>query len=172
MCRSGSNRSLTRPHPSCLARDSRCRSHYSNIQARTRPHRAHSARRTFGRRRPRRPERFDAPSLLRQYPFVRFTRRTGVGRIIDATLRQRRISVQEAMELDSIEAILAMVSRGLGVAVVPEGPVRSAVLTGVRTIDFAENNPSSCRPRDERAGKRSRYEEMLFSELKSSASIS
>src|SRR3546814_3214802 len=59
--------------------------------------------------------------LLRGLPFVRFNRRTGVGRVIDATLRRDRIAVTEAMELDSIEAILAMVGRGLGVAVVPAG---------------------------------------------------
>src|SRR5690606_33700267 len=65
--------------------------------------------------------------LLRTLPFVRFNRRTGVGRVIDAALRRDRIAVTEAMELDSIEAILAMVGRGLGVAVVPAGSVTGPV---------------------------------------------
>lgn len=59
-------------------------------------------------------------TLLTGLPFIRFNRRAGVGRIIERALGSRRIRVAEAMELDSIEAILAMVSRGLGVSVVPE----------------------------------------------------
>ena len=58
--------------------------------------------------------------LLTALPFVRFNRRAGVGRVIDAALRERGIAVQERMELDSIESILMMVSRGLGAAVAPE----------------------------------------------------
>ena len=58
--------------------------------------------------------------LLRAQPFVRFNRRAGVGRIIDVALRREGIQVTELMELDSIESILAMVRRGLGVAVAPE----------------------------------------------------
>lgn len=74
--------------------------------------------------------------LLRTLPFVRFNRRTGVGRVIDAALRQRRIVVSEAMELDSIEAILAMVARGLGVAVAPAGSITDALRETVRTVPF------------------------------------
>jgi DNA-binding transcriptional LysR family regulator len=74
--------------------------------------------------------------LLRTLPFVRFNRRTGVGRVIDSALRQRRIAVAEAMELDSIEAILAMVARGLGVAVAPAGSITDALRETVRTVPF------------------------------------
>jgi DNA-binding transcriptional LysR family regulator len=74
--------------------------------------------------------------LLRALPFVRFNRRTGVGRVIDTALRHRRIAVAEAMELDSIEAILAMVSGGLGVAVAPAGSVTEALQETVRTVPF------------------------------------
>lgn len=74
--------------------------------------------------------------LLRTLPFVRFNRRTGVGRVIDTALRQRRIVVSEAMELDSIEAILAMVARGLGVAVAPAGSITEALRGTVRTVPF------------------------------------
>lgn len=79
-----------------------------------------------------------ARDLLRRLPFVRFNRRTGVGRVIDAALRQQRIAVTETMELDSIEAILAMVGRGLGVAVAPEGSVTGAVAEAVRTVPFGD----------------------------------
>lgn len=53
-------------------------------------------------------------------PFIRFDRSIGVGKIIDLFLERRKISPKEMMELDSIEAILAMVERGLGIAIVPE----------------------------------------------------
>ncbi len=57
--------------------------------------------------------------LLTRHPFIRFNRRTGVGRIIEQSLRDRDLTVDEAMELDAIEPIIEMVSCGLGVAVVP-----------------------------------------------------
>lgn len=79
-----------------------------------------------------------ARTLLRSLPFVRFNRRTGVGRVIDAALRRDRIVVTEAMELDSIEAILAMVGRGLGVAVVPAGSVAGAVAATVHALPFGD----------------------------------
>ena len=76
--------------------------------------------------------------LLRALPFVRFNRRTGVGRVIDAALRQRRIAVTEGMELDSIEAILAMVGRGLGVAVAPAGSITPALEASMRVMPFGD----------------------------------
>src|SRR3546814_2562963 len=69
---------------------------------------------------------------------LRFNRRTGVGRVIDATPRRDRIAVTEAMELDSIEAILAMVGRGLGVAVVPAGSVVGPVAETVQALPFGD----------------------------------
>ncbi|MCR9174762.1 MAG: LysR family transcriptional regulator [Alphaproteobacteria bacterium] len=79
-----------------------------------------------------------ARHLLRTRPFVRFNRRTGVGRVIEAALRQQRITVNEAMELDSIEAILAMVTRGLGVAVSPAGSVQGSLALGLEVLPFGD----------------------------------
>ncbi len=79
-----------------------------------------------------------ARTLLRRLPFVRFNRRTGVGRVIDAALRRDRIAVTETMELDSIEAILAMVGRGLGVAVAPAGSVVGPVAETVHALPFGD----------------------------------
>ena len=67
----------------------------------------------------------DAPrastaELLASYPFIRYTRQAWVGRLIDATLKRRRIKVAEAMTLDTLEAVTAMVSHGLGVSIVPQ----------------------------------------------------
>ena len=58
--------------------------------------------------------------LLMRYPFIRFNRRAWAGRLIDEQLRRRGIAVNEAMELDSLEAIALMVSKGLGASIVPE----------------------------------------------------
>jgi DNA-binding transcriptional LysR family regulator len=67
----------------------------------------------------------DAPSrsaleLLAGHPFIRYTRQAWVGRLIDGLLRRRRIKVSESMTLDTLEAVTAMVSHGLGVSIVPQ----------------------------------------------------
>lgn len=77
-------------------------------------------------------------ALLAAHPFIRFNRETGIGRIIERRLQDDRLAVRETMELDSIEAILLMVSRGLGVAVVPERSLTGAFASGVRTLSFAD----------------------------------
>ncbi len=79
-----------------------------------------------------------ARHLLRTRPFVRFNRKTVVGRVIEAALRNQRIAVNEAMELDSIEAILAMVKRGLGVAVSPAGSVEGLLAEGLEVLPFGD----------------------------------
>ncbi|MEX3776497.1 LysR substrate-binding domain-containing protein [Pseudomonas sp. MYb118] len=61
----------------------------------------------------------DTRQLLEQQPFIRFDRRAWAGRTIERDLRRMRLRVQTTMELDSQEAIIQMVTRGLGVAVVP-----------------------------------------------------
>jgi DNA-binding transcriptional LysR family regulator len=84
------------------------------------------------------PPETEPTELLRSLPFIRFNRRAGVGQLIDAALRRRRVAVREAMELDSVEAILAMVAGGLGVAVVPAGPLASQLGQRVTALAFGE----------------------------------
>jgi DNA-binding transcriptional LysR family regulator len=81
--------------------------------------------------------------LLTLLPFVRFNRRAGVGRAIDSALRERGIKVQEHMELDSIESILMMVSRGLGVAIAPERSISSNQRALLKCVPFGD--PPVCR---------------------------
>lgn len=59
--------------------------------------------------------------MLRTYPFVRFNPAMGVGRVIDSTLRARRILVNDFMEFDSIEAMISIVKLKLGATIVPVG---------------------------------------------------
>lgn len=62
----------------------------------------------------------DPAALFAQYRFIRYDRSQWGGQIVDAYLREKAIHVQEWLELDALDAIAAMVDRGLGVAVVPD----------------------------------------------------
>lgn len=67
----------------------------------------------------------DPETLLRERPFIRFNRQAWVGRLIDDWLQSKDIRVREVMELDTLEAISAMVFHGLGVSIVPRRSVPS-----------------------------------------------
>ena len=75
-----------------------------------------------------------AGELLAAYPFIRYTRQAWVGRLIHAMMRRRRIKVAEAMTLDTLEAVTAMVSHGLGVSIVPERGRGVPLAFPVRTV--------------------------------------
>ena len=60
-----------------------------------------------------------AEDLLGAYPFIRYSRQAWVGQIIDRFLKERKFRVNEAMTLDTLEAITTMVHFGLGVSIVP-----------------------------------------------------
>lgn len=85
---------------------------------------------------PAKTEAEDPRMLLETLPFIRFNRGTGVGRIVETILQTRGIQTNETMELDSIEAILMMVSRGLGAAVVPERSLTPSLKQQVITHQF------------------------------------
>lgn len=72
------------------------------------------------------------PAALAHHPFIRFDRRIGVGQVIDRYLVRKNLHPDEFMELDSLEAILVMVERGLGVAIVPERSVADMPFRRVR----------------------------------------
>ncbi|WP_193185771.1 LysR substrate-binding domain-containing protein [Nisaea sediminum] len=76
--------------------------------------------------------------LLTRHPFIRFNRRTGVGRIIEHALRDRAFQVDEAMELDAIEPIIEMVTRALGVAVVPAYALDEEARGQIRVLPFGD----------------------------------
>lgn len=62
----------------------------------------------------------DPHAVLAQQLFIRYDRNQWGGQIVDRYLRQAGLVVREWLELDALEAIAALVSRGLGVAVVPD----------------------------------------------------
>jgi DNA-binding transcriptional LysR family regulator len=57
-------------------------------------------------------------AILRTQPFIRLERRTWAGQQIDGYLRRAGIRPSERFELDSLEAIAALVDRELGVSLV------------------------------------------------------
>jgi DNA-binding transcriptional LysR family regulator len=58
--------------------------------------------------------------ILGSEPFIRLDRNIWPGRRVDAYLRKAGIRPRELFELNGIEAIAAMVDRGLGVSLVPD----------------------------------------------------
>ncbi len=67
----------------------------------------------------------DPEYLVETFPYIRFSRRAWTGRLIDEWLHERKLNVQESMELDTLEAISTMVFNNLGVSIVPQRCVPS-----------------------------------------------
>jgi DNA-binding transcriptional LysR family regulator len=61
----------------------------------------------------------DVRVTLETEPFLRYDRTTVGGRIADDYLRQQGIKTHQRCELDGLDALAALVSRGLGVSLVP-----------------------------------------------------
>jgi DNA-binding transcriptional LysR family regulator len=53
-------------------------------------------------------------------PFIRFERNTWTGHLVDQTIKANKLSIQEGMELNSVEAIIQLVRQGLGYSIVPK----------------------------------------------------
>lgn len=62
----------------------------------------------------------DPAQIIRCQPFIRYDRNQWGGQIVDRYLRQNALKVEEWLELDALDAIAGLVSRGLGVAIVPD----------------------------------------------------
>ncbi|WP_407919393.1 LysR family transcriptional regulator [Chitinasiproducens palmae] len=56
---------------------------------------------------------------LRVAPFVRYDRGSFGGRLVERFLKKTRIDVDEVVELDELQAIVGLVARGIGVALLP-----------------------------------------------------
>jgi DNA-binding transcriptional LysR family regulator len=72
---------------------------------------------------PRRPHFIlpaDPLEILTQCPFLRFDRQAWTGHLVNRTLEQCGATVREGMELNSVEAIMALVRQGFGVSIVPQ----------------------------------------------------
>ena len=61
-----------------------------------------------------------AEDLLATEPFIRYDRNNWGGRLVQSWLERRGIAPRDWIELDQLEAIAVMVSRGLGVSILPD----------------------------------------------------
>ncbi|AKM31342.1 LysR family transcriptional regulator [Pandoraea faecigallinarum] len=61
----------------------------------------------------------DPQRILDAHPFLRFDRRVRTGLVVEQALRAARLSVTEYLELNSIETIVALVRKNVGVCVLP-----------------------------------------------------
>lgn len=79
----------------------------------------------------------DSPKRLAQkYPFIRYSPNAAVGRVIEAAIKQAGLDVREAMRLDWLEAIEAMVHHGHGISIVPERRLEGDAFFDVKRINF------------------------------------
>lgn len=62
----------------------------------------------------------DPHSVITQHPFIRYDRNQWGGQLVDRYLRRHGLAVREWLELDALDAIAALVSRRLGIAIVPD----------------------------------------------------
>ncbi len=85
----------------------------------------------------------DVEGLLAKLPFVWFSRKTWAGQQIEQLLLGEGVVVRGDMEVDSLVAVEALVSHGLGVSVVPRHPRADAFGPAVRSAPFG--NPQHSR---------------------------
>ena len=53
-------------------------------------------------------------------PFIRFERNTWTGHLVDQTIKVNKLSIEESMELNSVEAIIELVRQGIGYSIIPK----------------------------------------------------
>jgi len=80
----------------------------------------------------------DPLQLLTDHPHVRYDRNSFGGRLVTRFLREQRIDVQSALELDELEAIVKMVECGLGVSLLPRAGLWLEYGANVRVIPLGE----------------------------------
>lgn len=80
----------------------------------------------------------DPLRLLVERPHVRYDRNSFGGRLVTRFLREQRIEVNVALELDELEAIVKMVESGLGVSLLPRAGLWLEHPLKVRVIELGE----------------------------------
>ena len=80
----------------------------------------------------------DWAALLSTHPFVRYDHTSFGGRQVDRFLRAAHLQVREVCELDELEAIVQLVAKGVGVALLPQTESFKRWPAAVRAIDLGE----------------------------------
>ena len=79
--------------------------------------------------------------LLRAEPFIRLNRDAVVGRQIEAWLQSNDIVVDDAMELEGLDAISSMVAAGIGISIVPKRCIIEGEHLPLKTVSLGPNAP-------------------------------
>ena len=82
----------------------------------------------------------NAVEVLESNPYIRFKRTTWLGELINTELKDLGIKVKTAVETDHIDSIWEMVSRGLGVAVVPQNIAEHEVSSMTDNVEKIEEH--------------------------------
>jgi len=80
----------------------------------------------------------DPLAILSQQPFVRYDRGSFGGRLVTQFLKEQKLHVRQALELDELDAIVKMVGSGLGVALVPRAGLWLEHSADVRVLELHE----------------------------------
>ncbi|WNC08254.1 LysR family transcriptional regulator [Pseudomonas coleopterorum] len=80
----------------------------------------------------------DPLAILAQQPFVRYDRGSFGGRLVTQFLKEQKLHVRQALELDELDAIVKMVGSGLGVALVPRAGLWLEHSADVRVLELHE----------------------------------
>ncbi len=83
-------------------------------------------------------EGIDDSALMQSLPFIRFRRHAWIAHLIETELGRRRIRVDAAMEIDTLSGVLALVTEGLGVSIVPAHQLASLNARNLRTLTFGD----------------------------------
>lgn len=83
----------------------------------------------------------DPIRLLKDNPFIRFSRNAVVGELIETWLQDQNMVVTDIMELDGLEAISSMVLSNLGVSIVPKPCVQSMNPLPLKRIPLSKDGP-------------------------------
>ena len=81
----------------------------------------------------------DWRSLLQSQPFLRYDRASFGGRQVERFLNAQHLAVSEAIEVDDVQAMVAMVGNGLGVALMPMAEAYMPLPASVRDISLGEH---------------------------------
>jgi len=84
----------------------------------------------------------DPVYLLKNNPFIRFSRNAVVGVLIESWLQDQKIEVADCMELEGLEAISSMVLSELGVSIVPKPCVDSMGLLPLKRLALTSGAPT------------------------------
>lgn len=83
----------------------------------------------------------EAHDLLSNEPFIRYDRASFSGKLVDRYLKDNHILPQQRLEVDSLLTIVALVERGLGVALVPDSLSIGAQANQIVRTSLPERTP-------------------------------